>query len=130
MFFVGGKPQSLCRKYARNSLATLLVGEWNRVNIFYEVMGEGSVVLTNNNHSIDEFIEDNENCLVYDAEEEAAERLIALANDRELIEKLRSSAYRTATEKFMTVDRRFGMEAQLIMDTAQGKDTSKYPKTI
>ena len=64
------------------------------------------------------------------AEEEAAERLIALVNDRELIEKLRSSAYRTATEKFMTVDRRFGMEAQLIMDTAQGKDTSKYPKTI
>lgn len=128
--FVGGKPQSLCRKYARNSLATLLVSEWNRVNIFYEVMGEGSVVLTNNNHSIDEFIEDNENCLVYDAEEEAAERLIALVNDRELIEKLRSSAYRTATEKFMTVDRRFGMEAQLIMDTAQGKDTSKYPKTI
>ena len=128
--FVGGKPQSLCRKYARNSLATLLVSEWNRVNIFYEVMGEGSVVLTNNNHSIDEFIEDNENCLVYDTEEEAAERLIALANDRELIEKLRSSAYRTATEKFMTVDRRFGMEAQLIMDTAQGKDTSKYPKTI
>ncbi len=128
--FVGGKPQSLCRKYARNSLATLLVSEWNRVNIFYEVMGEGSVVLTNNNHSIDEFIEDNENCLVYDAEEEAAERLIALANDRASIEKLRSSAYRTATEKFMTVDRRFGMEAQLIMDTAQGKDTSKYPKTI
>lgn len=126
----GGQPQSVCRKYARNSLATLLVSEWNRVNIFYEVMGEGSVVVTNNNHSIDEFIDDDENCIVYDTEAEAAERLVALMNDKPKIEKLRRNAYNTATEKFMTLERRFGMEAQLVIDTAAGKDTSNYKTVI
>jgi len=77
----GNQPQSVCRQYARNALATLLPGEWNRVNIFYEVMGEGCVVLTNNNHSVDEFIDSGNNCLVYDTEAEAAEQLIALLND-------------------------------------------------
>ena len=130
MHFVGGQPQSMCRKYARNSLATLLVSEWNRVNIFYEVMGEGSVVLTNNNHSIDEFIEDGENCLVYDTEAEAAEKLIDLMNNPALQEKIRANAHKTANDKFMTLERRFGMEAQLVMDTAEGKDTSSYPEII
>lgn len=128
--FVGGQPQSVCRKYARNSLATLLVSEWNRVNIFYEVMGEGSVVLTNNNHSIDEFIENNENCLVYDTEAEAAEKLVALMNDLDHQAKIRANAHKTAIEKFMTLERRFGMEAQLVIDTAEGKDTSNYPRII
>ena len=128
--FVGGQPQAVCRKYARNSLATLLVSEWNRVNIFYEVMGEGCVVVTNNNHSIDEFIDNDENCIVYDTEAEAAERLIALMNDKPKIEKLRRNAYKTATEKFLTIERRFGMEAQLVIDTAAGKDTSNYKTVI
>lgn len=93
-------------------------------------MGEGSVVVTNNNHSIDEFIDNDENCIVYDTEAEAAERLIALMNDKPKIEKLRRNAYKTATEKFLTIERRFGMEAQLVIDTAAGKDTLNYPKTI
>lgn len=128
--FVGGQTQNVCRKYARNSLATLLPGEWNRVNIFYEVMGEGSVVLTNNNHSIDEFISDGKNCLVYDTEEEAARKLIALIDDKERIRAIRKNAHQTAVDKFMTIEKRFGMEAQLVIDTAMGNDTSSYPKTI
>lgn len=128
--FVGGQPQSVCRKYARNSLATLLPGEWNRVNIFYEVMGEGSIVVTNNNHSIDEFISDGENCLVYDTEAEAAEKIIALMNNPAKQEIIRANAHKTAIEKFMTLERRFGMEAQLVIDTAEGKDTSAYPEII
>ncbi len=130
LHFEGGKSQTECRQYARNSFATLLPGEWNRVNIFYEVMGEGSVVLTNNNHSIDEFIDDGNNCLVYDTEAEAAEKLIALMNDPAKIAQIRANAHQTAIEKFMTLERRFGMEAQLVMDTAEGKETSHYPEII
>lgn len=126
----GNQPQSVCRKYARNSLATLLVSEWNRVNIFYEVMGEGSVVLTNNNHSIDEFIDNDENCIVYDTEAEAAEKLIALMSDKEKIRKLRYNAHETAKAKFMTLEKRFGMEAQLVLDTASGKSTANYQTVI
>lgn len=130
LHFEGAKNQTECRKYARNSFATLLPGEWNRVNIFYEVMGEGSVVVTNNNHSIDEFIDDGVNCLVYDTEAEAAEKLIALMNNPVQQAEIRANAHKTAIDKFMTLERRFGMEAQLVMDTAAGKDTSNYPEII
>ena len=130
LHFEGAKNQTECRKYARNSFATLLPGEWNRVNIFYEVMGEGSVVVTNNNHSIDEFIDDGVNCLVYDTEAEAAEKLIALMNNPAQQAEIRANAHKTAIDKFMTLERRFGMEAQLVMDTAAGKDTSNYPEII
>jgi len=126
----GNQSQSMCRKYARNSIATLLVSEWNRVNIFYEVMGEGSIVVTNNNHSIDEFISDGENCLVYDTESEAAEKIIALMSNPAQQEKIRTNAHKTALEKLMTLERRFGMEAQLVIDKAEGKDTSSYPEII
>ena len=130
LHFEGGKSQTECRMYARNSFATLLPGEWNRVNIFYEVMGEGSIVLTNNNHSIDEFIDDGSNCLVYDTEAEAAEKLIELMNNPEHQAEIRANAHKTAIDKFMTLERRFGMEAQLVLDTAEGKDTSNYPEII
>ena len=130
LHFEGGKNQTECRKYARNSFATLLPGEWNRVNIFYEVMGEGSVVVTNNNHSIDEFISDGENCIVYDTEAEAAEKIIALMNNPAQQDEIRANAHKTAIEKFMTLERRFGMEAQLVIDTAEGKNTKNYPDVI
>ena len=126
----GNQPQSVCRQYARNALATLLPGEWNRVNIFYEVMGEGCVVLTNNNHSVDEFIDSGNNCLVYDTEAEAAEQLIALLNDPQRAQRIRANAHRTAIEQFLTLEKRFGMEAQLVMDTASGNDTAYYPEII
>ncbi len=127
--FVGGKSQGDCRRYARNSFASLLTGEWNRVNIFYEIMGEGSLVLTNNNHSVDVFIDKGVNCLVYDTEAEAAEMLIALQNDAETIDKIRSNAHKTAIDKFMTVEKRFGMEAKMILDYAEGKKND-YPTVI
>lgn len=130
LHFEGGKSQTECRKYARNSFATLLPGEWNRVNIFYEVMGEGSVVLTNNNHSIDEFIDDGVNCLVYDTEAETAEKLIEFIGNPEKAAEIRANAHKTAIDRFMTLERRFGMEAQLVLDTAEGKDTSNYPEII
>lgn len=130
LHFEGGKSQNECRKYARNSFATLLPGEWNRVNIFYEVMGEGSIVVTNNNHSIDEFISDGENCVVYDTEAEAAEKIIELFNKSEQQSRMRANAHKTAIEKFMTLERRFGMEAQLVMDTAEGKTGDIYPEII
>ena len=75
--FEGGKTQKECRAYARNSFATILPCEWNRVNVFYEAMSEGAIIITNNNHSIDEFIEDGMNCLVYEEDdyEQAADRM-------------------------------------------------------
>lgn len=128
----GSQPQATCRQHGRNSLATLLVGEWNRVNIFYEVMGEGAVVLTNDNHSIDEFIEDGINCLVYEEDNyaQAAEKIISLLNDPDKMMSIRSAAYHTATEKFMSLEKRFGMEVRLVEDTASRNNTNEYPSVL
>ncbi len=125
--FVGGKTQAQCHEYARNSFATFQVGEWNRVNILYEEMGQGSLIVTNNNHSVDEYIDDNVNCVIYDTEAEAAERIIALMSEPEKCRELRRNAHLTAKEKFLTIDKRFGMEVQLVLATAEGKKTGLPP---
>ena len=128
----GNLPQTACREHGRNSLVTLLVGEWNRVNIFYEVMGEGAVVLTNDNHSIDEFIEDGVNCLVYEEDNyaQAAEKIIGLMKDPEKMKAIRAAAYRTATEKFMSLEKRFGLEVRLVEDAAGGRSLDEYPSVL
>jgi len=125
----GGKNQSECRRYARNSFATLLPCEWNRVNVLYEVMGEGSVVVTNDNHSIDEFIEDERNCLVYEEDHyaQAAEKIITLMNDPEQIKAIRAAAHHTAITKFLSLEKRFGLEAKLVEDAAGGNELTGYP---
>lgn len=130
--FEGGKSQNECRQYACNSFATLLPCEWNRVNIFYEVLGEGTVIVTNDNHSIDEFIEPDVNCLLYDEDDfaQAAEKIIALTKDPERMKAMRAAAHQTAKEKLMSLEKRFGMEAQLVEDVALGRDTSGYPAVL
>ena len=132
LHFEGGKSQNECRQYARNSFATLLPCEWNRVNIFYEVLGEGSVIVTNDNHSIDEFIEPDVNCLLYGEDNfaEAAEKIIALTDDPEKMKALRAAAHQTAKDKLMTLEKRFGLEAQLVEDAARGRDLSQYPEVL
>ena len=132
LHFMGGQSQQTCRQYARNSFATLLPGDWNRVNVFYEAMSEGSVLVTNNNHSLDEFLEPGENCILYDDGDEvgAAEQIIALIRAPEKAERMRNAAYRTAVERFYSLEKRFGMEVQLIEDAANGKDLSGFPAMI
>lgn len=132
LHFMGGQSQQTCRLYARNSFATLLPGDWNRVNVFYEAMSEGSVLVTNNNHSLDEFLEPGENCVLYEDGDEAgaAEQMIALIHAPEKAERMRNAAYQTAVERFYSLEKRFGMEVQLIEDAANGKDLSGYPAKI
>lgn len=130
--FVGEQSQSMCRKYARNSLATLLPGEWNRVNIFYEAFSEGAVLLTNNNHSLDEFIKKDCNCLLYEENNysDAAEQLISLKHNTELDRSLRENAYQTAKNRFMSVQERFGKEVELIEACAAGKIIDCFPTVL
>lgn len=130
--FAGGQNQSMCRQYARNSFATLLTGDINLGNVFYEVVSEGSLLLTNNNHSLDDFMEADRNCVMYEPENavQAAEKLIALLEDPKRVTAIRTEAYRTATERFLSIEKRFQMEVNLIEDTVNGKDTSGYPAEI
>ena len=54
----------------------------------------------------------------------------ALMKDPERIERIRNAAHQTAVEKFMSLEKRFGLEAQLVTDTALGKDISGYPLVL
>lgn len=130
--FMGGQNQQTCRLFARNSFATLLPGDWNRVNVFYEAMSEGSILVTNNNHSLDEFLEPGENCILFDDGDEvgAAEQIIAMLHEPDKAEHMRNAAYQTAVERFYSLEKRFGMEVQLIEDAASGKELSGYPAII
>ena len=130
--FMGGQSQQTCRKYARNSFATLLPGDWNRVNVFYEAFSEGSIFVTNNNHSLDEFLKPDINCVLYEEGDEAsaADKIILLIQSPEVADRMRQAAYQTAVDRFLSLDERFGMEVQLIEDVANGKDISGYPTLI
>jgi glycosyltransferase involved in cell wall biosynthesis len=128
----GGKKQSICRQYGRNSIATLLVSDLNCGNVFFEVMSEGCVLLTNNSHSLDEFIEDEVNCLVYEQDDysQAAEKIISLLKEPEKMKDIRSAAYLTAKEKFLSLERRFDLEASLVEAAAKGGDLSQFPPVL
>ena len=53
-----------------------------------------------------------------------------MLNDPQRAQRIRANAHRTAIEQFLTLEKRFGMEAQLVMDTASGNDTAHYPEII
>ena len=82
--------------------------------------------------AIDEFIEDGVNCLVYEEDNyaQAAEKIISLLNNPDKMMSIRLAAYRTATEKFMSLEKRFGMEVNLVEDTAAGKRVNEYPSVL
>lgn len=132
LHFTGAVNQKLLRSYARNSFATLLTSDLNMGNVFYELMSEGSLLLTNDNHSLDEFIQNGRNCVTYEPGNaaQAAEKLIALTQDPERVRAIRAAAYRTARERFLSMEERFRLEAELVEDTAAGRDISKYPAKL
>ena len=61
---------------------------------------------------------------------EAAEKIIALMSDPERNRSIRTAAYKTAKDKLMSLEKRFGMEVQLVEDVAMGRDTSRYPSVL
>ena len=69
-------------------------------------------------------------CDLFKLPEDQRTALIALLNDPQRAQRIRANAHRTAIEQFLTLEKRFGMEAQLVMDTASGNDTAHYPEII
>ena len=43
---------------------------------------------------------------------------------------IRAAVHRMAKEKFMSLEKRFGMEAQLVEDATMGRDLSQYPEVL
>ena len=130
--FTGFLNQKVCRAYARNSFMTLLTADFNGGNVFYEIMSEGALLLMLRDPSLDRYAENGVNCVVCGKEEyeQAAERILALMDKEDTQAAIRRAAYQTAREKFLSIEKRFGLEADLVEAAARGEDLSRFPETL
>lgn len=128
--FEGRQPQASVWSYARNSLACLMPNESGLVNVFYENLAQGAAVVAAKTSTLDEYIVNWKNGFQFATEEEAADYLEKLLADEQAYWQLRNNAYITATEKVISIDKRFGMEVDLIEDVANGRSIEKYPERL
>lgn len=128
--FEGRQPQAKVWQYAKNSLVCLMPNESGLVNVFYENLAQGAAVVAAKTSTLDEYIRNGENGFQFETEEEAADYIEHLLNDESAYWKLRENAYETAKEKVISIDKRFGMEVDLIEDTANRRPLDKYPERL
>ena len=128
--FEGRQPQDRAWMYSRHALACLIPNESGLGNVFYENMAQGSMVVASKASTLDEYIENGKNGFQFASEEEAADQLEQMLKDEEAYWALRKSAYDTAQEKFLSIEKRFGMEADLIEDAASGCSLDAYPEYL
>ena len=130
LHFVGGKPQEQAWLYTRNAFAALLPPKHCLINTFYEDMAQGVATVASDTEEMRRYVKTNENGCLFKTASEAAEQIIWLKSHEEAYWKLRQAAFNTAHEEFLSVEKRFGMEVQLIIDTASGNSSTSYCERI
>ena len=128
--FEGRQPQDRAWTYSRHALACLIPNESGLGNVFYENMAQGSLVVASKASTLDEYVENGKNGFQFASEVEAADQVEQMLNDEEAYWTLRKSAFETAQEKFLSIEKRFGMEADLIEDAASGRSLDTYPEYL
>lgn len=128
--FEGKRPQAMAWKYSRNSLACIISNESGLGNVFYENMAQGSAIVAAKASTLDSYIKSGVNGFQFSSEEEAADQIEKMLSDEQFYWKLRENAFDTAKKRFLSIEERFGMEADLIEDTAKGLNTDKYPANL
>ena len=128
--FEGRQPQAKAWQFARNALVCVMPNESGLVNVFYENIAQGAAVVAAKTTTLDEYIINGINGFQFETEEEAADYIEQLLKDDTFYWKLRENAYVTATEKVISIDKRFGMEVDLIEDVVNGRSIEKYPERL
>ena len=128
--FEGRQPQDRAWMYSRHALACLIPNESGLGNVFYENMAQGSMVVASKASTLDEYIENGKNGFQFVSEEDAADHIEQMLNNEEAYWALRKNAFDTALEKFLSIEKRFGMEADLIEDAASGRSLDAYPEYL
>ena len=126
----GRRKQARAWEYSRNALACIISNESGLGNVFYENMAQGSMVVAAKAPTLDDYVESGVNGFQFATEEEAADQIEKMLNDDAAYWELRKCAYNTAKERFMSIEKRFGMEADLIEDVAESKSIDKYPENL
>lgn len=128
--FEGRQPQERAWLYSRHAAACLIPNESGLGNVFYESLAQGSAVIAAKTSTLDEYIRSGENGFQFITEEEAAFFIEQMLSDEDAYWRLRSNAYQTAQEKILSMEKRFGMEVDLIEDTASHRSIDKYPERM
>ena len=128
--FEGRQPQDRAWMYSRHALACLIPNESGLGNVFYENMAQGAMVVASKASTLDEYIKNGKNGFQFASEVEAADQIEQMLNDEEAYWTLRKKAFETAQEKFLSIEKRFGMEVDLIEDTANGRSLDAYPEYL
>lgn len=128
--FEGRQPQDRAWMYSRHALACLIPNESGLGNVFYENMAQGSMVVASRASTLDEYIENGKNGFQFASEADAADQIVQMLNNEEAYWALRKNAFETAQDKFLSIEKRFGMEVDLIEDTANGRSLDAYPEYL
>lgn len=128
--FEGRQPQDRAWMYSRHALACLMPNESGLVNVFYENLAQGNAIVAAKTSTLDEYLQNGVNGFQFSTEEEAADYIEQMLSDEDAYWHLRSNAYDTAQEKVLSIEKRFGMEVDLIEDVANGRPIDKYPERI
>lgn len=129
--FTGGVSQPQMKAYALKAVANILVSDLsNKGNVFFELFSIGSVIISLNDHSLDEFIINDENGYLQDNEEGISENVIDLINNPGKRMIISQNAKKTADQKVMSIDERFNLEIELIEAYANGLPVGEFPRKL
>ncbi len=128
--FEGRQPQERAWMYSRHAFACLIPNESGLGNVFYENMAQGAMVAASRASTLDEYIVNGENGFQFSSETDAADQIEYMLNHKDAYWKLRNRAFNTAQENFLSIEKRFGMEADLIEDAASGRSLDAYPEYL
>ena len=129
--FTGGIPQKDMIQYALHSVCCILTSDCsNRGNVFFEVFSVGVPVVTFNDGSLNEYVQDNYNGFLDANEQEIADSIVKLLCDEVVRRQISENALLTADQKVLSLEKRFKNEVDLILKCAKHENLSDLPHII
>jgi glycosyltransferase involved in cell wall biosynthesis len=117
--FLGAIRQDDVKFLAYHAVANPLMYDVSNLgNVFFEIFSVGAVVLGLNDGSLNEYLHDAINGYLIEDEQQACKIILNLLENITLKEKLSKNAISFARKHFLSLDKRFGMEVDLIESTA------------
>lgn len=120
--FLGSINKDELKAYAHNAIANVFMSDNSNLgNVFYEVLSVGSIVISLKNRALEEFLLNGVNGFLVEDEKDACRIIRRIINGEIEVEKVRESALKTSKEKFLSIEKRFSNEVELIEDIARLK---------
>lgn len=128
--FLGPVKKQEIAYLAYHAFANLFAYDFSNLgNVFYETFVIGGVVVAIDHGSLDDFVVNGHNGFLARNPVEAGEVIVELMKKPELLNEIRKNAKKTAKEKFLSVEQRFGLEVKLLEAYAAG-NAKDFPKKL